>query len=279
MGYNNNNAGMHFVNWKHPKNMSFYDELVEKRRKNGERYSYETVDTTKGIDKPSDYFKCKVTLDYLEETINKYETTEGDEAILSDNIIEAPQYIITNAIVCCLQRNVDIKEIVKKCEVMIYKDSKTRRDPLSLSIMLLSLLANELDVSINTFLIERTKKIQYYVNVFLDEISFCPDSWEIWEHFNIFKEYSDVTIARLKKFEFNDLIYRSNSQYDKSPIFMFKYKWKGEYHYSLNYHDVDFNKEKQIMALSTVLWNETEGRLKDYFEWGILDFYDDDDEY
>lgn len=303
MGYNNHNAGMHFVWYRRYAaydDLEYYDRLAEKKRKDNETRVLSSDTVIAKIDE--DRTQEKKVDNHMNQQDEKPNSKKpnmkskdkkkqrglqfpkrpayGTEKVIGiDNFIST-DIVSKNLMLMALKRKIDIKRVLLEAEDLMKRDERTNPEPsrdnawswlpkLEKSVIFLNILAEKLDCSLTEFFIddERTRKAFLYK--FLSGIE--DSEWELKDidsetgrayigisnyGFN-FKEYG---------YQYSDPLGMCARSMDlaleKEP------QEDGSFWYSLEYGSLNIRPETSYdyAFMGAYLWEEGEGKLKDYIE-------------
>ena len=304
LGYNNNHAGMHMIWYRRYAaydDLDYYDRLAEKKRSEKKTMvPHPTVSVTK-IDGGQQ--QRKEVDNRMSQTNEKAETEQkqkkkptkhkkqrdlqfpqrpayGTERVISVDSFIGMDIVSRNLMLMALKRKIDIKRVLLETEDMMKKDERTNPEPsrynswswlprIEKSVIFLNILAEKLDCSLAEFFIddERTRKTFLYK--FLTSIDdedwitgeIDPETGRTYICINnygmLFKEYGYQYSDPMGFYShIMDLVLEKEPQDD------------GSFWYSLEYGSLTLRPETsyEYSTMGAYLWEEGEGKLKDYIE-------------
>ena len=300
MGYNNNNAGMHLI-W-HRRRMSYddldrYDRLAEKKsrekkiivpvstisaaiRDDGKEQRKEVdgrmnINQSNEVPKKQKQKKRSGKPKKQQELLFPKHPAYGTEKIIDiDNLVGAG-IVSQNLMLMALKREIDIKRILLEVEDIMKKDERTNPEPswnnawsclpmLDKSVIFLNVLAERLDCSLVEFFIDDEKSRKQFLYKFLVNI----DDSE-WRSGEIDPETGRAYIC-IDDYgrRFKEVGYQYSTLTAMDLILEKDLLDDGTIWYSLAYGSLSIRPEAayDYAGMGAYLWEEGEGKLKDYIE-------------
>lgn len=301
MGYNNNNAGMHMIWYRHYgeyDNLDYYNkysETIANRKKkepvkktdsvedmtnsDTNNYQQSEMEVTAEVKNSQEPNVIKKANQHKNKKKNKtYHEKQPecgkDKLIDIHHFIELPKVVMANIMIMAMQRKKDIRMIMKETETLMKNDFRTNPEPdtdwaympkLESSLIFLSILAEKLECGAYDLFINDERRRRRFICKLLEELKEHDEYWEGW-----IEGSGDAGIS-IKSFDF---VYHMTTDFaDVFDEIMSLYITKdifddGEVNYSLYFGNI-IVKEKtkyDYMIKGAYLWEEEEGNLKDFME-------------
>lgn len=303
MAYDNNNAGMHMIWYRRYADyddLDYYDRLAEKKRV--EKKPTIPAPTVSFTEKDEGQERRKETdnpMSQPNENLKVHKQNSkpgkpkkqhdlqfpqkppyGTEKIIGIDSFIGADIVSRNLMLMALKRNIDIKRVLLEAEDMMKKDERTNPEPstdnswswlpkIEKSVIFLNILAEKLDCSLVEFFIDDERAREAFLYKFLNSIN--DDQWStgdidpetgrayicIGNYGLLFKEYG---------YQYSDPMGLSRRRMDlaleKEP------QKDGTFWYSLAYGSLGAWPESsyEYVQIGAYLWEEGEGKLKDYIE-------------
>ena len=301
MGYNQHHAGMHLIRYSQKyapyDDLEYYDELA-KRQRNTEKNirTSETpsvlTETSSKSDKPTEHpqkkdmqktmsnektrpkqkKKKEVSLIYKSHT----NITYGTEAVIDTNHYLGISYIVpANIMMIALQKKLDIYEIMDECEKLAASDKYLNPNPEYLyqcskverSLVFMSLLAEKMQCSVYQFFINDSESRRQFVYSLLNDLQ--DDLWTVSKDC-INEETGDAEFI-VSQFDYiYGMAEKINYKHSQSmDLTVSKNKFSSDkIFYALGFGclDINYENDNDFMHKGAYIWEEEEGKLRDYVE-------------
>lgn len=274
MGYNNNNAGMRFMRYKHyakDENLEYYDKLAEEeflRKRAEQKVAKEKEEKAKTLEPQ---LSEKTDSNQVEQKSHNSPFKYGREYLVDIHHFLYANHVNANIMIYAMKKKKDIVAILNKVEDLMKRDIRINPSPKSQfsyfpkmdnAFRFLSILAEELDCTVNEIMCDdefMRREFAYDLLDSLQENDFVCD---------VDDGYAELTIDNFDfVYDMTPNIYRDF--HDRMSLTITKKTYDdGEVGYALSFGSLLLNDDTKdkYMVKGAYIWEEDEGHLKDFTE-------------
>ena len=255
MGYNNNNAGIKMIRYNHYgeyDDLKYYDELVLKNAQKNKK---------------------------IERKQSNENTEHYTEKNISSKHFMYSDAIIANIFIISMKKKKDIGEILYQCEKMMENDERTslslenRWPMVHYSLLFLSMVAEKLECDVLEFFIDNQSLRKKFVYSLIEYVG----NYHSYDTMDTVELYEDGS-AEITYLGFDSEYGMSEYDFhnDRPAVSMdlnFQREIEnGKVFYSVAFGDFNHFSKRDYMLKGAYLWEETEGKLKEFIEAKIKEY-------